>query len=359
MDDAKVNARRTRSVLPSIIQVLCVAGLVTTAQASEKSKERSGPAIGMHDVDHYRRTRAETNCITKSDRNGRAYQYCNVKPVVRERTPIVKKSTAPRSKSVQTEKSYRSPASVEATQPSSKASPRPVAPTGSQPTSGGTPKGVQAAPPPTSPIGPAATHPSGLLPVRALIEPSEVPPREVPAYGIVAFSALPIGSETARYKFTCEAFKATLIPQSDLPPHTKLSEQMITFWPVRDKQKPQAIKMDCDYLVPSYDLKTGLDAIHDADPKNNYLAQRRGPFLIAWSPSESRYRGDSLVLIMDLSSIDEQESFMEVFRSWRHKITDDPSIWKKGFEVESVRRTVKEILDHYGESILKVVKPSS
>jgi hypothetical protein len=112
-------------------------------------------------------------------------------------------------------------------------------------------------------------------------------------------------------------------------------------------------------MVSGYDLKTGLDAIHDADPKNNNLAERRGPFLIAWSPSESRYRGDSLVLIMDLSSIDEQESFMEVFKSWRHKITDDPAIWKKGFDVESVRRTVKEIVDHYGESILKVVKPSS
>jgi hypothetical protein len=192
-----------------------------------------------------------------------------------------------------------------------------------------------------------------------LIEQAEVPPREVTAYGVVAFSALPIGSEAGRYKFACEAFKATLISQSDLPPNTALSEQMITFWPIRDKKKAQSVRMDCDYLVSGYDLKTGLDAIHDADPKNTNLAERRGPFLIAWSPSESRYRGDSLVLIMDLSSIDEQESFMEVFRSWRHKITDDPAIWKRGFDVESVRRTVKEILDHYGESILKVVKPSS
>jgi hypothetical protein len=197
------------------------------------------------------------------------------------------------------------------------------------------------------------------LPVRALIEPSEVPPRDVAAYGVVAFSALPIGTEAARYKFACEAFKATLISQSDLPANTALSEQMITFWPVRDKKNVQAIKMDCGYLVSRYDLKTGLDAIHDADPKNDNLAERRGPFLIAWSPSESRYRGDSLVLIIDLSSIDEQESFMEVFRSWRRKITDDPAIWKNGFGVESVRRSVKEILDHYGESILKVVRPSS
>lgn len=361
MDNVEVNRIRAHRFLRSLIQCLCVVGLVTAAQAEVKNNE---------------------NCITKY-RNGKPYQFCEMKPPTRDRynhkldAPSVGARTKSPTNVQKMDKAYSAPAIapaapavIESAHPTPKSSSQPTTSTSLPTVPGATLRRLPAETAAPSASEGRATLPaaaghsaagsgSGLLPVRALIEPSEVPPREVAAYGIVAFSALPIGSEINRYKFVCEAFKATLISQSDLPPNTALSEQMITFWPIKDKKKAEAAKMDCGYLVPSYDLKTGLDAIHDADPKNNNLAERRGPFLIAWSPSESRYRGDSLVLVMDLSSIDEQESFMEVFRTWRHKITDDPAIWKKGFDIETVRRTVREVLDHYGESILKVIRPSS
>ena len=103
------------------------------------------------------------------------------------------------------------------------------------------------------------------MPVRALIEPSEVPPKDVGSKGIVAFAAIPVGNELERHKRVCEAFKATLIDQNHLKPNVPLSRQMITFWPVTNKNTLEAAHADCSYLTANYDLKSGLDAILDAD----------------------------------------------------------------------------------------------
>jgi len=208
----------------------------------------------------------------------------------------------------------------------------------------------------------AGVVPSGaprpmLQTVRALIEPSELPPRGVAAYGIVAFSSLALSTDIERYKFVCEAFKATLIPQESLPAGTPLSVQMITFWPIRNKHTAAAVRADCSHLIENYDLETGLNAIRDADKRAEKLTERRGPFLVAWSPAESRYQSDSLVLVMDLSRLDGQQNFLEIFQTWRQKIVDNPALWKGGFvDLESFRRTVRDTLDRYGDGILKLIK---
>ena len=195
-----------------------------------------------------------------------------------------------------------------------------------------------------------------LRPVRALIEPGEKPPRDVGAFGVVAFSSLPLPTEVERYKFVCEAFKATLIPQQDVSADTPLSEQMVTYWPIRNKFTEEAKRADCTHMVATYDLKTALDAIQDADKLGERLAERRGPFLVGWSPSIQRYQKDALVLVMDMSSLESQQSFLEVFKAWRQKITDNPDMWKKGFNAAGIRLTIKDTLDRYGEGLLKLVK---
>jgi hypothetical protein len=206
-------------------------------------------------------------------------------------------------------------------------------------------------------VKPSAEPRPALLTVRALVERSELPPTGVAAYGIVAFTSLPIAIDIERYKFVCEAFKATLIPQESLPSGTPLSVQMITFWPIKNKHTPDAVRADCSHLTENYDLETGLDAVHDADKQAEKLAERRGPFLIAWSPAESRYQSDSLVLVMDLSRVDGQQNFLEIFQTWRQKIVDNPSLWHGGFvDIETFRRIVRDTLDRYGDGILKLIK---
>src|SRR6476646_851755 len=130
--------------------------------------------------------------------------------------------------------------------------------------------------------------------VRALIEPREMPPREVAGYGIVSFTTLALSHDVERYKSVCEAYKATLMSQADLPPDTPLSAQMITYWPIGNKNTPEAQRADCAHLVANYAIRLGLEAIADADKKKEGLASRRGPFLIAWAPSESRLVPDAV-----------------------------------------------------------------
>jgi hypothetical protein len=196
--------------------------------------------------------------------------------------------------------------------------------------------------------------------VRALLEPAEMPPREVAGYGIVAFTTRPQPHDVKRYKTICEAYKATLTSQAELPPDTPLSEQMITYWPIVDKDTPEARRADCPHLVANYALRLGLDAIQDADTKKEGLASRRGPFLIAWAPSDSRFLPDALVLVFDLSSLDGVRSFTEVFQDWRQHITDKPELWRRGgFNVEAVRRIIRDTFDRYGDGLMRLIKNRS
>lgn len=193
--------------------------------------------------------------------------------------------------------------------------------------------------------------------VRALIEPGDVPPRDLAGYGLVAFTTLPAPHDVERYKLICEAYKATLMSQDELPSNTPLSEQMITFWPVTDKSAPEAQRTDCSYLLSNYPLRVGLDAIQDADKHREALASRRGPFLIAWVPSDSRFKPDAVVLLMDLSPFEGQRSFIEIFQDWRQKITDNPELWRRGgFDIEATRRIIRDIFDRYGEGLMRLIK---
>jgi hypothetical protein len=224
---------------------------------------------------------------------------------------------------------------------------------------GGAVKSTVGSRPSAAPVArPSAAAPPSvrLQAVRALIEPAEMPPREVAGYGVVAFTTLPVSHDLERYKTVCEAYKATLMSQAELPPNTPLSAQMVTYWPIGKKNTPEAQRADCPHLVSNYALRLGLDAIADADKKKEGFANRRGPFLIAWAPSESRLVPDAVVLVMDLSQLDTQRSFVEVFQDWRQHITDNPELWQRGgFDVDAVRRIIRDTFDHYGDGLLRLI----
>jgi hypothetical protein len=297
-------------------------------------------------------------CVMRYD-NGKPYVYCRKdskrrggtqaeKSVVRPYSaPLVRPSQAP---------------TVGAPPPAS----APMRPAIEAPAGGAPPASLGAAPTgparnghaPAAPERTAAPHRAPeLRAVRALIEPAEMPPREVAGYGIVAFTTRPQPHDVERYKTICEAYKATLTSQAELPPNTPLSEQMITYWPIVDKNTPEARRADCPHLVANYALRLGLDAIQDADKKQEQLASRRGPFLIAWAPSESRFVPDALVLVFDLSAFDGEKSFTEVFQDWRQHITDKPELWRRGgFNVEAVRRIIRDTFDRYGDGLMRLIK---
>lgn len=130
---------------------------------------------------------------------------------------------------------------------------------------------------------------------------------------------------------------------------------MLTIWPLETAGKPEAKLNDCDYLLTNYDLHGGISAIQDADRQGQNLTGR-GPYLIGWSPSNSRHARDAVVLVIDMSAIESQQSFDEMFLIWQQRIVENPGLWRSGFSAERLRLALRDFVDRYGQTILDSVK---
>jgi hypothetical protein len=153
----------------------------------------------------------------------------------------------------------------------------------------------------------------------------------------------------------CEAFKAYFPRQSDLPSSVRISDQMLTIWPLEAPDAPLALADDCRFAVDRYDLYGGQSAIGDAQRQGGAVSGE-GPFLIGWSPSNSRGVRDRLVLVVDLSGLNSQESINQAFHFWQLKVVEDPALWRRGFSPERLRLSLRDFLDRYGSDLLSVVK---
>jgi hypothetical protein len=194
-----------------------------------------------------------------------------------------------------------------------------------------------------------------LIPTRAFLSSSRIPPPDVGAYGVAALRAKPTPANTARLNMFCTAFIKTLPSQYSLPVGMPVTQEMITIWPIDTAKPVQLPQENCDYLLDHYDLYGGVAAIADATAQRKNLSGR-GPFLIGWSPSNSRQIPDAIVLVVDMSDFDTQDSFDEALMFWQRKIVEDPSLWTSGFSAERIRLATRDFADRYGTSILKAVK---
>jgi len=194
-----------------------------------------------------------------------------------------------------------------------------------------------------------------LRPARAFLRAAEIPPAAIGAYGVVALRARSTAASRQRLLGVCTAFVASLPRQDTLPGSVALGDQMLTVWPLDNPEAEQARLDTCEFLVDHYDLYGGLSAIQDAERQGASL-DGRGPFLIGWSPSNSRGIADKIVLIVDMSAFESQDSFDNAFRFWQEKIVQDPALWRSGFSIEGVRLALRDFVDHYGGNILDAVK---
>jgi hypothetical protein len=153
----------------------------------------------------------------------------------------------------------------------------------------------------------------------------------------------------------CLAFIKSLPSQYSLPVGIPVTQEMITIWPIDNPKAIQSDRESCDLLLDHYDLYGGQSAISDATAQGNKLSGR-GPFLIGWSPSSSRFVPDAVVLVVDMSDFETQESFDEAMMFWQRKIIEDPTLWGSGFSATKIRLALRDFADRYGSSILKAVK---
>ncbi|MGJ4941505.1 hypothetical protein ACQR1W_13105 [Bradyrhizobium sp. HKCCYLS1011] len=207
--------------------------------------------------------------------------------------------------------------------------------------------------------GGGASHSTGtltdvghLVPVRAYLRSADIPPPSIGAYGVVAFRARPTPATRSRLLMACTSFVASIPPQALIPSSVAVSDQMLTIWPLDNPAAAEAVKDDCNFAIDHYDLFGGDSAIADAGKQGATFGEE-GPFLIGWSPSNTRGVPDKLVLVVDMSRYNSQDSFDHAFLFWKQKIVEDPALWRSGFSVEGIRLAVRDFADGYGDTILK------
>lgn len=211
---------------------------------------------------------------------------------------------------------------------------------------------------------------------RLFAGPGQFPPDSFAAYGIVAFRArapTPAPSaeegdsrdereeernrEHQRHVMLCEAYVAALPRSAELT--VPVDEQMATVWPIADDQTAE--KMNtltdtdiCETAVGRYGLATALQAISDAG-ETRLGRDRRGPFLLAWSPADHKGEPDALMLIADLSDVTTYTQAEAFFVLWRTDIEAKPEFWNHGWDVERLRVSIQLWVDRFGSQIFSVL----
>ena len=156
-------------------------------------------------------------------------------------------------------------------------------------------------------------------------------------------------------KRACASFVTHLARQVDIPNSVPVSDQMLTVWPLDAPDAAEAKKDDCDFMLDHYDLYGADSAIADAKAQGATFGEN-GPFLIGWSPSNTRGVAGKLVLVVDMSHQESQDSFDQSFQFWKDKIVENPELWRSGFSLESFRLSLRDFADHYGGTILSAAK---
>jgi tetratricopeptide (TPR) repeat protein len=191
---------------------------------------------------------------------------------------------------------------------------------------------------------------------RVFAGPHQYPPKDFPAYGIMAFRTRATPDDRSRYLMLCEAFLAVLPHESELA--LGPSQQMVTVWPIETDYIAAILNLGprnltCPTAVDNYNLALAIEAINDAGQAGVGVTGR-GPFLLAWSPSTEKGKRDALVLVADLSSVTTNDEAKLRLLRWRTDILLEPNIWKNGWDVESLRVRLREWADEFGPQILSV-----
>ncbi|WP_426436095.1 hypothetical protein [Bradyrhizobium genosp. P] len=192
-----------------------------------------------------------------------------------------------------------------------------------------------------------------LEPVRAYVRAKEIPPVGAGAYGLVVFHSKATSANRSKLTMVCNSFVA-FFPRQETA-SAPLKDQMITIWPLDNPDAQQARDDDCDFAVAHYDLNASEAAIRDAQLQHaNFDGE--GPYLVGWSPSNARGEPDKLVLVIDMSADNSQALIDQKFLFWKKQIVEDPSRWRHGFSIESVRAAIRIFADQYGQAMLDAIK---
>jgi hypothetical protein len=202
---------------------------------------------------------------------------------------------------------------------------------------------------------PKARDGAPLQPVREYLADADIPPTGVGAYGIVVLKARPTSATRAKLTMICKSFQAHFDRNETIPSSVPTSDRMITIWPVDNSAAPEVKADDCNYVLDHYVLHVADLARADAEDQN-VTFEGEGPYLVGWSPANTRGMPDKLVLVIDFTRANDQATIDHDFDFWKDKIVRDPSLWRQGFSLAGMRQSIKDFADHYGSEIIEAVK---
>ena len=216
--------------------------------------------------------------------------------------------------------------------------------------------------PPAKQPGGETERSVGIRATREFVTPSQLPPDDFAAYGLVLFKSLATSHDIARHKLICEAYLASLPEVGELQVPTR--EQMVTVWPIASPEAADdlaTLPRDaiCDAAVAHYSLAYALDTLERLREYDTvygtYDLSGVGPFLVAWAPGSKVFDTSSIALFLDLSDVDTPEQAQHEFDLWRTRIQSNPDLWRDGFQRESLLTTIRTFFDRYG-AIIEVAK---
>ena len=177
----------------------------------------------------------------------------------------------------------------------------------------------------------------------------DYPPNGFGAYGIVAFPARPTAGTIDRFRMICEAFVSALTPSDRST--LAIDAQMVTVWPVEtEAQAHELNQLDnghCDLAIKHYSRDTAQAAIDNAAASNRTV-RGQGPFLLAWSPSDAARNPPALVLMIDMSDVQNESQAQQIFEFWRKEIEEETDLWKDGWSIELVLLKARFLADNVG-----------
>lgn len=224
------------------------------------------------------------------------------------------------------------------------------------------PRPAPATPAPAIPavaIAPQPVRQERIYASRLFLGRDSFPPEAFAAYGILAFQTLSTSEDRQAYMAICEAFFGALLNSDDVA--ADISRQMVTVWPIDDRKRPDLIddlnttraqEGSCEDAVEFYDIQIARGAIGDARQAGVDLTGR-GPFLLAWAPAAMKGHPDAVVLAADLSNVKTVADAKDVLRIWREDIEQDPELWEDGFSLEKMRVKLRQVVNRYGDGLLR------
>lgn len=192
---------------------------------------------------------------------------------------------------------------------------------------------------------------------RAFAGPTQYPPEDFAAYGILAFQSRASSYNRSRHLMICKAYVSNLPHTSELK--TPTTEQMATVWPMDSDSDARFLNTaprqsdSCELAVDNYGLVVAKQALKEAELAG-VDTTNSGPFLLAWSPSTDKGKPDALVLVSDLSGITTYAQADGIFRNWSGDIESDPNLWTNGWNIERLRVTIRNWVDAHGTKALEL-----